>query len=288
MDSENGFVTKKHVANSEGTNDGIVILPELKISMSSSSSSSESSIDSSYVGKDESNLESKEVSAPEVSGHNPSSSAMNPQKLISMQSSGGYDPNRIPSSIFASKPSTPMEWSVASNESLFSIHMGNNSFSKDNAFMLYKSGELPNLEDTNNLPPSQLPIIVAQTFEKKIEDMNEDSKVTEEKLVESAKVEPEFPANSTKAVPEETQKNISQEKATSADDLRNSSSSTQSFQFPVLEANAAGSGSVKVAIGKSPSKKQPKQESQPQTPGTPPKPNGRSWFSCFSCCSVGS
>ncbi|KAF2282716.1 hypothetical protein GH714_043692 [Hevea brasiliensis] len=256
--------------------------------MSSSSSSSESSIDSSYVGKDESNLKSKEVSAPEVSGHNPSSSAMNPQNLISMQSSGGYDPNRIPSSIFASKPSTPMEWSVASNESLFSIHMGNNSFSKDNAFMLYKSGELPNLEDTNNLPPSQLPIIVAQTFEKKIEDMNEDSKVTEEKLVESAKVEPEFPANSTKAVPEETQKNISQEKATSADDLRNSSSSTQSFQFPVLEANAAGGGSVKVAIGKSPSKKQPKQESQPQTPGTPPKPNGRSWFSCFSCCSVGS
>ncbi|URD89840.1 hypothetical protein MUK42_27600 [Musa troglodytarum] len=35
------------------------------------------------------------------------------------------DPNRIPSSVFdRTKSNTPMEWSVASNESLFSIHMG--------------------------------------------------------------------------------------------------------------------------------------------------------------------
>ncbi|KAJ8464767.1 hypothetical protein OPV22_027319 [Ensete ventricosum] len=35
------------------------------------------------------------------------------------------DPNRIPSSVFdRTKSNTPMEWSVASNESLFSIHTG--------------------------------------------------------------------------------------------------------------------------------------------------------------------
>ncbi|CAJ1947114.1 unnamed protein product [Sphenostylis stenocarpa] len=56
--------------------------------------------------------------------------------------STGYDPNRIPSSIF-NKPTSPMEWSVASNESLFSIHIGNNSFSRDYAFALNnRSGEL--------------------------------------------------------------------------------------------------------------------------------------------------
>ncbi|GER31317.1 NADH dehydrogenase [ubiquinone] 1 alphasubcomplex subunit 3 [Striga asiatica] len=73
----------------------------------------------------------------------------------------GYDPNRIPASIFSSKPTNPGEWSVASNESLFSIHMGNNSFSHDYAILYGKSadlqesqlrmsGELPRLDDWNN------------------------------------------------------------------------------------------------------------------------------------------
>ncbi|GAB2279916.1 hypothetical protein Dimus_014551 [Dionaea muscipula] len=42
----------------------------------------------------------------------------------------GYDRNRIPSSVFSNKPTTPLEWSIASSESLFSIiAAGNNSFS---------------------------------------------------------------------------------------------------------------------------------------------------------------
>lgn len=53
----------------------------------------------------------------------------------------GYDPNRIPKSIFSSKPANA-EWSTASNESLFSIQMGANSFSTDYSYMLPKSGEI--------------------------------------------------------------------------------------------------------------------------------------------------
>ncbi|RZC59974.1 hypothetical protein C5167_021733 [Papaver somniferum] len=50
---------------------------------------------------------------------------------------------RIPSSVFSrSKSTTPQEWSVASNESLFSIHVGNNSFSREQMAFLGKSGEL--------------------------------------------------------------------------------------------------------------------------------------------------
>lgn len=65
------------------------------------------------------------------------------------------DPKRIPSSVFArSKSSTPTDWSVTSNESLFSINVGNASFSKDHFFMYGKSGELGNPNDPlAPLPP---------------------------------------------------------------------------------------------------------------------------------------
>lgn len=71
-----------------------------------------------------------------------------------------YDPSRIPSSVFASKPTSPMEWSVQSNESLFSLHLGNYSFSKDQFFAFSsKSGEFPKNSDfigtSTTLPPVQ-------------------------------------------------------------------------------------------------------------------------------------
>ncbi|XVE85740.1 hypothetical protein DITRI_Ditri17bG0115300 [Diplodiscus trichospermus] len=55
---------------------------------------------------------------------------------------GEFDPRRIPSAVFArSKSTTPADWSIASNESLFSIQVGNNSFCRDHTLSL-KSGEL--------------------------------------------------------------------------------------------------------------------------------------------------
>ncbi|KAL6639102.1 hypothetical protein ACP70R_022832 [Stipagrostis hirtigluma subsp. patula] len=65
------------------------------------------------------------------------------------------DPKRIPSSVFArSKSTTPADWSVTSNESLFSINVGNASFSKDHFFLYGKSGELGNPnEPLAPLPP---------------------------------------------------------------------------------------------------------------------------------------
>lgn len=65
------------------------------------------------------------------------------------------DPKRIPSSVFArSKSKSPTDWSVTSNESLFSINVGNASFSKDHFFLYGKSGELGNPNDPlAPLPP---------------------------------------------------------------------------------------------------------------------------------------
>lgn len=53
-----------------------------------------------------------------------------------MEREAGFDPNRIPSSIFGSKDSSSKEWSTASTESLFSIHTtGNGSPARDDIVM---------------------------------------------------------------------------------------------------------------------------------------------------------
>ncbi|CAK9186006.1 unnamed protein product [Ilex paraguariensis] len=84
--------------------------------------------------------------------------------LQTMARPSSYDPNRIPASVFASKPSTIMDWSVASNESLFSIHMGNNSFSRDHAILMGKSGELTKLDEMN-YPSNRLSVTEAKSNE---------------------------------------------------------------------------------------------------------------------------
>ncbi|XP_031492857.1 uncharacterized protein LOC116259270 isoform X2 [Nymphaea colorata] len=57
-----------------------------------------------------------------------------------------YDPGRIPSSVFSRHQSSmDVEWSVASNESMFSIQVGSASFSRDHVFNFSKSGDLNGL-----------------------------------------------------------------------------------------------------------------------------------------------
>lgn len=136
-----------------------------------------------------------------------------------MDRSGEYDPLRIPSAIFErSKSSTPQEWSAASNESLFSIHIGNNSFSKDQ----FKSGELVKTDDMIMFNPSPtIPEVRADgegaAFEKS-----------------------DATRGAAKNTKEGTTVDKSQEKATPANVLRNpsdtsshSNDSSRSFAFPM-------------------------------------------------------
>ncbi|KAK4426246.1 hypothetical protein Salat_1393100 [Sesamum alatum] len=88
-------------------------------------------------------------SSPEPSTVSPEQAQLKSPPTQTMGQPPGYDPNRIPASVFSSKSGNPTEWSVASNESLFSIHMGNNSFSRDYAILYGKSGEFPRPEDWN-------------------------------------------------------------------------------------------------------------------------------------------
>lgn len=69
-----------------------------------------------------------------------------------MEGHADFVSNRISTSIFASKSPTPTEWSITSNESLFSIHIGNTSFTRDQILKLSgelrKSGELQKFEES--------------------------------------------------------------------------------------------------------------------------------------------
>lgn len=72
----------------------------------------------------------------------------------------GYDPNRIPSSVFSSKPGNSTEWSIASNESLFSIHDGNFSISKREDPGLAATLRLAEIPEINPVPiPPPLPSV---------------------------------------------------------------------------------------------------------------------------------
>lgn len=175
----------------------------------------------------------------EVPSHNPfiNTQVLPPPSphLHVMGQPGGYDPNRIPSSIFA-KPSNPAEWSVASNDSLFSIYMGNGSFSRDHAFMLYKSGELTRFDETGNASTSLSPVIEVENNDRKHEDVSIDVKVKEEESTDSEEEEPESTAEirPTKEVPGATEKISCQEKMHHVGEIRVSfSSSNRSFQFPL-------------------------------------------------------
>lgn len=95
-------------------------------------------------------------SSPESPIVSPDSSPMKSPPIQTMGHPPGYDPNRIPSSIFSSKPASGSEWSTTSNESLFSIQMGNNSFSRDYTFLFGKSDDLSRLEDWNTSQSNQL------------------------------------------------------------------------------------------------------------------------------------
>lgn len=242
------------------------------------------------------------------------SSSQSPQIPLAGGRPSGYDPSRIPSSVFAGKPSSAMDWSVASNESLFSIHVGNNSFSREQyLLMLNKSEEHGKLDEIFNVPTPLTS--VAETVQTKttsasvviepveIDHHSDQSVETESVETESENLEEEETVETTVSshvekdsieAPEETKEIVRQEIKGSAisHSSHESNHSSQSFQFPVL-AGHDNHDHVKHPLEQVKEEKQeiPAPEKQHQTdPKTsesdaPLKAiKGSSWFSCFSCC----
>ncbi|ESQ47110.1 hypothetical protein EUTSA_v10028226mg [Eutrema salsugineum] len=189
----------------------------------------------------------------------------------------GYEPDRIPPSVFATTMTPKQEWSMQSNESLFSIHMGDQSFSK-----MYKSGELSNFEYTggsyigssnNNNIDNKITLTDAGTKEVKIHvDETGPKAGNRDVLTNVSKPDPpqQIPLTPTKSYRSDTSNN-----------------SAASFAFPTLpEYQQDRKISLKV---KSENRKTEisRHDLKPGLYPNDPKPgNGGSWLSCFSCFPV--
>jgi hypothetical protein len=140
-----------------------------------------------------------------------------------------YDPSRIPCSVFErSKSIAPLEWSVASNESLFSLHIGNNSFSKDHMFLFgdYKSGELTKSAELTMFSPIP-PVPVAEIDRKNLK-IGGPTVVADETISDAARVS--AGAQYVKKVPPPA---VSRNISNLSNNSDESGTSVQSFAFPV-------------------------------------------------------
>jgi len=191
---------------------------------------------------------------------------------------------RIPSHVFARTKSTaPVDWSIHSNESLFSIHMGNMSFTNEQLLWLSKSGELGKpgeapisgtlIDLSSNQPPTNQLAYIAQ----KKSSLNEGSGRNEATATETKRGDTkENEEDETKESPSLAKK-VSHLSSLST----HSDGSTKSFAFPVLIGDREKVDSIKVPAEKQ--KQQP--ESQPQSSTVISiMSSHKRWLSCFSCC----
>ncbi|XP_059658446.1 uncharacterized protein LOC132304739 [Cornus florida] len=205
-----------------------------------------------------------------------------------MERPAGYDPNRIPSSVFATKSPAPMEWSVASNESLFSLHMGNNSFSRDHNLMM--SGDFYKPEESREfficrdltmsgemvcLKPPPPPPTGMDSEPKSVDARKNNLQATGGAEDATVKNVPKVTADAQqKGKVPSLEVSLSMNRRSDV-----SGTSSKSFAFPILT-----DGGTSTAVNGEPDQKQKQQHSQPPDSKENPKTASKKWFSCFSCC----
>ncbi|MED6130600.1 hypothetical protein PIB30_002192 [Stylosanthes scabra] len=227
-------------------------------------------------------------------------------------SSSASSSGRIPSHVFASDKSS-FQWSTLSNESLFSIQMGNMSFTRDSSW-LSKSGELDrsfiisgvgdiivNVPSSNNLGPAPLPPKpqsqpqsqpqpVASRFKDmslRVTEQQKGWRITEEKAAETMR----------EVIMEESLRNGNLSPVNRipypiryCDSSYSNNGSTKSFAFKPT-TDRTRSPSLKHGMEEKPNQqKQLEQKNNiiAKETQTPPKSNvkasQKTWFSCFACC----
>lgn len=225
------------------------------------SSSSISSLDSDDSDKNRENLEESNnggYGSPVWSFQGGSVTHSPPIQLMSSNPNSVYDPNRIPSSAFGPKPVSPMEWSVQSNESLFSLHFGNNSFSREQFLAFRKSGDLSRTSDLNGTSPTLATVQVQEVNRSNdnnevdnerpslSSDSSHDSTDTSDKATNiSSKIDNTRTSNVEEITLDKTHDNRSKDAEVSNEEPKNhannvsyrsveSDISNRSFQFPML------------------------------------------------------
>ncbi|KAL4639732.1 hypothetical protein ACB092_03G239100 [Castanea dentata] len=191
-------------------------------------------------------------------------------KIQVMDRSVGYDPSRIPRSVFETSKSTmPMDWSVASNDSLFSLHVGNNSFSKDHMFLFgdFKSGELSKSGELIRRSP--IPSVPKEEIDRKKIKIGGVTLEVDENSNNTAKESTE--AQNLQNVPRPAVSRNSSSPSRNSDDTRNSA---ESFAFPVfavVESTAVFNAD-----------EEQWQQQKPLSPKVASKSTAKRWFSCLS------
>ncbi|KAH7684978.1 hypothetical protein IHE45_04G011100, partial [Dioscorea alata] len=259
-----------------------------QLSKSSSASSSSSSQSSSSEDGDFFQLELGKPLPTEqepglITGLEPIQSP--PMQAMS-RSDGNPDPNRIPSSVFErTKSTTPMEWSVASNESLFSIHLGNNSFSRDHVLLL-KSGDLTNfyVGNLDAFPPpnsAMMPIPAPASIDLALaleQNDNVAQAMNAEAMKDVMRANAEQHSGSRKPLVELPPLGNSLS--------RNSDASVQSFRsfaFPILTVEGRNASVRAVESEQIEREQQQTTETPKETPTAAAAPAQSRWFPCFSC-----
>ncbi|KAL3844599.1 hypothetical protein ACJIZ3_002002 [Penstemon smallii] len=245
--------------------------------------------------------------SPEVS-----SSQMKSPQAQTMARPTGYDPNRIPASVFSTKQSNLTDWSTASNESLFSIHMGNNSFSREHSTWLeeWNNGQTntPHGTESKSTELSLPPVMEVPGHEESSvksgkeklekEDCDKNLKVGSMENNAKEKIAPveivptaNGPGGFKGSPAAEANRTSSSSHRTSYSNPRlsdESGNSSSSFAFPVLVSDGAKGGSSKMVIEKPPEKPAEKVQPEAQVYEATPKPSETRWFSCIPwwprCC----
>ncbi|XP_057459390.1 uncharacterized protein LOC130750022 isoform X2 [Actinidia eriantha] len=255
----------------------------------------EKDVSGSSVPKDDESKHELPVSTlpPLVPSDNPQLKESPPIQAMDRSGDSTY---RIPSYVFARTKSTaPVDWSTASNESLFSIHMGNMSFSNDPMF--WRSGEL-------GLPsePTTSPHIFKYT-----PNLPVDNKTTEAGKSSEGNVAESAVATMREVIRESAEdKSHGKSSLTPSVSCRSDASgaSVKLFAFPILTGDLGRSGkrngSLRVSpeSEQSPAQTRPEPQVQPQLQPQQQEPEPKAkveasqpfipwtrWFSCFSCCS---
>ncbi|VVA96133.1 unnamed protein product [Arabis nemorensis] len=215
----------------------------------------------------------------------------------------GYDPNRIPSSVFSNKAGNSAEWSIASNESLFSIHDVNFTISTTTV----RLGEIPRFEETvreiTEIKPVPLPLIDTKPKEsekeKKPDQEEKSHSEIDDKIIEELMTELESDDEHEKEkdmiearvlVEVKTEKQEEKEiveyvKENKQEDSHGilshspsisfrsdtSNNSISSFAFPVLKEDGSAKSPVMEISGKVSQKRRP-EYLLPQSPKQPPRP----------------
>ncbi|XP_019454756.1 PREDICTED: uncharacterized protein LOC109355924 [Lupinus angustifolius] len=227
-------------SSSESSSDGFFGMDTLKFTTSGASTSKS---EQNYVSNSQSSSKSEVDNIPPVSIstfqvcnnviHNQKDMPPTVSPPIQvMDRSGGFDPARIPSAVFDIN-TNPLEWSLASNESLFSLHVGDNSFSRDHVFgEVCMSPEFTKSGETNLFTRTQSVII--EEIDTARNSVNVENPQTVETSDEPFKVEEERLSEDQNEIKNSDQTASSKSSKVNVSSLyHESENSSRSFAFPI-------------------------------------------------------